>query len=231
MARSEPRTKATPRTKDDVYPTPWPLPYYIAQRLNYEFGDWKPELVLEPSAGSGAFVYASKLIWPDVPVVAVELRAEEEQNLYDNGADMVCIEPFEEFAKRYRPPPRTLVLGNPPFYKADEHILILLDILRVGSKISFLLKLNFDSSEDRALNFWAKPETHYDYKIPIVGRPSFKKTELAENAWDEYADWVWEAGKIGKGETRWPHLFWKSTGGQRRRKRREEVPNVPGGQT
>lgn len=220
MSRSGPRTKGTPRTKDDVYPTPWPLPYYIALRLKQEFGDWKPDVIIEASAGAGVFVYACKLVWPDVPVVAVEIRPEEEQSLRMNGADTICIQSFEEFAKRYRPPKKVLVIGNPPFSLAEEHLLILLDMLYAGSRIAWLLKLNFESSYDRAMYFWSQPQTHYDYKIPIVGRPSFKKTKLADNATDEYAVWVWEVGKIGKGETRWPHIFWREyRGGKKRRKK------------
>jgi predicted RNA methylase len=199
----------TPRTDNDFYPTPWPLPLKICERLKFELGDWVPEVIIEPSAGNGNFVYAAKVVWPSVPVVAVELRAEEEVNLKNRGADLVCIEPLEKFAERYCPPKRALAIGNPPFSKATDHISLLLDFLHPDSWISFLLKLNFESGKDRAENFWSRPECHYDFKIPIVGRPSFKQTDLAENAQDEYAQWNWRVGRPGEGKTHWPHIFWK----------------------
>jgi hypothetical protein len=204
----------TPRTDNDFYPTPWPLPLKICQRMKRDLGNWVPDVIIEPSAGSGAFVRAAKMVWPDIPVVAVELRTEEQDNLRQAGADMIFPGPLESFFREYMPPMKVLAIGNPPFSLADQHIKLLLDFLHPGSWISFLLKLNFESGRDRALGFWARKETHYDNKIPIVGRPSFKKTELATNAQDEYAQWNWHVGHVGEGKTNWPHIFWKGKHGQ-----------------
>jgi hypothetical protein len=102
----------TRRTDNDNYPTPWPLPIRIVERLQ-ALWPTPPTMVIEPSAGSGAFVWASKQVWPEVPVTAVEVRAEEEQRLKQMGADLVFVQSLEEFAKHYAPPERTLVLGKP----------------------------------------------------------------------------------------------------------------------
>lgn len=213
----------TPRVENDVYPTPWPLPLRICERMKQELGDWVPEVIIEPSAANGHFVYAAKLVWPTVPVVAVELRESERQNLINNGADLVCIEKFEDFAQRYRPPRRTLAIGNPPFNLAESHIRILLDFLHPGSYISFLLKMNFEGGIDRAEEFWAKEQNRYQFKVPVAGRPSFRKTELASNAWDEYSVYNWKVGLTGMGETHWPHIFWKEHGRGRNRRGANEA--------
>lgn len=198
------RTKKSERSENDFYPTPEPVALAICRgvfNLHPHF-----DLIIEPSAGSGVFVRAIRQIWGS-PVHAVELRAEEKQNLIDSGADSVSITPFEQWIQEHPSVRNTLHIGNPPFSRAAEHINLILDYAFPGTWIAFLLKMNFFGSYDR-LPFWKIALPQLRYEIPLVPRPSFKTTERAMNDTNEYACFVFEVGFSG-GPTILPHIVWK----------------------
>lgn len=212
MPRKPSSTKTTERTENDFYPTPDQLALAISQRLHQLWPN--PTVIIEPSAGHGAFVRHFKTLW-DRPVVAIEIQESARVPLLNAKADMVEIDSFENWIRKYAFPgpsllstPRgVLMAGNPPFSLAQEHIILALDYLMPGSWIAFLLKVNFFGSYDRVNGVWKRGELKHF--IPIVPRPSFKTTEKSSNDSNEYGVFIWEVGYQGYASIL-PHIVWKA---------------------
>lgn len=207
----------------DVCPTPLALAAEICRRvkavevpdLHYAAGE--PLRVVEPSAGEGVFVRAARALWPSSQITAIEIRKEMEQTLLDAGADFVYAEDVlrpggvNQFNA-------DLIIGNPPFAQAEEHITSLLARMKTGSHLAFLLRLGFYGAKAR-LAFWkANPEKYF---MPITPRPGFKlngKGKLGTDS-QEYGVFIWEKGYTGPA-MRLPHLVWdngKRKGGGRKK--------------
>jgi len=76
----------------------------------------RPDRILEPSVGGGAFVRACREVWPDAHITGVDV---------DPGASGLaeCDEAFVgSFTEFKSPKPFNLVIGNPPFSLAAKHI-------------------------------------------------------------------------------------------------------------
>ena len=112
-----------------------------------------------------------------------------------------------------------MVIGNPPFSLAAEHVAAAYQTLTPGSHIAFLLKMDFKSGAKRAAEFW--PQFPYKFEIPVVGRASFKTTELASNDTHELSVFLWEVGWTGPSVTQWPHIYWK----ERRERKASSLPS------
>jgi hypothetical protein len=202
--------KSEDRRPVDFYPTPDRLAVACCRAAREIVP--LPEYILEPSAGSGAFVRAARKIWgSSSPIHAVELRQEEHDNLLscDTAADGVSICSLEDFllGPSFVAKEKVLAIGNPPYSLAQVHILLLLDNLLPGSHIAFLLKLGFLGTKDRADLLWKQGQCKYVW--PILGRPSFVKGDRASSDVNEYALFVWEVGYTGPTFIRWPHIRWK----------------------
>lgn len=159
-----------------------------------------PAFVLEPSAGSGAFVRALRA--HNLRVDAVEPQASERSALeaFDVG---VCTGTLEHFLSVMPDVDYDLVIGNPPFSLAEAHIRLLLSRLNEGAYLAFLLRNTFFGSFDR-LDFWqAFPLRAY---IPITPRPSFTGggTDMTE-----YGVFIWIAGLKPECSQILPHLVWR----------------------
>lgn len=125
-----------------------------------------PARVLEPSAGDGAFVRPFERM-PGVDVDAIDIRDTEAACLRAGARKFWQgdIRQLAECAGRY-----DLVLGNPPFSQAAEHVEALLKHARKGTLVAFLLRLNFLCGECRK-GFW---EEHPLFGlVPIRQRPRF----------------------------------------------------------
>ena len=192
------------RQENDFYPTPAPLAEHICERIAGLLPSSHFE-VIEPSAGQGAFVRVLRELWGLQPLIAIDITADDAL-LRGAGADDVFKADWVEWLKSYRIDGPTLVVGNPPFSLAKEHVLAALDYLLPGSHICFLLKQNFFGSRDR-LDFWKQGQLRYF--IPIVPRPSFVKGEKSNTDTNEYAVFIWEVGYTGKAEIVFPHIVWK----------------------
>lgn len=153
-----------------------------------------PAFILEPSAGDGAFVRAAKMMWPmpGTVITAVEPLAAARPHLQRAGADEVSTVRLEEFA--VQAPERIqradLVIGNPPFTLAEQHIRLLLGLMKPGAHIAFLLRLGFYGAQDRQ-DFWAAfPEK---WMFPVNPRPSFLGEHgKGKTDGQEYALFIWE---------------------------------------
>ena len=192
------------RQENDFYPTPDPLAVAICERVAKLLPPHHFE-VIEPSAGAGAFVRPLREIWGLQPIIAIDIEPNV-QALRDAGADDVFKADWVSWIQTYRIDGPTLVVGNPPFSLAKEHVLVGLDYLLPSSHICFLLKQNFFGSRDR-LSLWNQGQLRYF--IPIIPRPSFVKGEKSSTDTNEYAVFIWEVGYSGKPTIELPHIVWK----------------------
>ena len=189
------------RREADFYPTPDALALACCQAVRKLVP--RPHIILEPSAGSGAFVRAAMQTW-GVNVISVEIRPEAVAELEKLKAGNVYQMDFQEFLKMIPLERGTLVIGNPPYSLAQAHIMTCLDYLLPGDSIAFLLKLGFLGTKDRADALWKIGQCKY--LLPILGRPSFVKGTHATSDVNEYGLFVWEAGYNGPMTVLFPHI-------------------------
>ncbi len=202
----EKKIESSERNEKDNYPTPQPTAQAICERLKILHPH--PYELMEPSAGSGAFVKEARKLWPDKKIRAIEIRKEEEENLQASGATEVYIDSFELWLPGHDLAPGQLFLGNPPFSIAETHVGIALQYLHEGDWVAFLLKMNFFGSHKRVKGIWTKGQLKH--LIPVVPRPSFKTTEKASNDTNEYGVFIWEVGWWGP-TTILPHIIWRES--------------------
>lgn len=186
---------ARERRQDDAYMTPDALALAICVRLCRLVE--RPQSVIEPSAGGGAFVRAVASTWRSATIRAVDIRPECEEAA---GAVVFDCCDWPEYAQKMGLA-ADLIVGNPPYADALGHAEAALRALRPGGVLAFLLRQSFLSSQ-RRLPFWRE---HPLYAFaPIVPRPSFTGggSDTAE-----YALFVWREGHRGEGRLLEP-LVW-----------------------
>jgi hypothetical protein len=193
------------RVEKDAYPTPLPVARAICQRLAQML--LPPTYIIEPSAGTGSFLYAAREAWPGAPIYATDIQPGAEPACAATGTQWLGTCDWRNYVSQIALPEGTLVLGNPPFSQAEEHIRETVMRLPAGGVLAFLLKANFLSGERRARKLWTLPG--FRYLLPIAGRPSFIKGEKATNDFNEYCIYVWCAGWAGRPEIVLPHIQWK----------------------
>lgn len=206
-----------PRKQFDAYPTPQPVAQAVA-RAAFELYPDKDE-ILEPSAGMGVFVREARLLWPQAHITAVEIDERHRDALSVSGANDLYISAIESFLEgsifpRLPYNNQGLVIGNPPFGRAEVHIGMMLDYLYPGTPICMLLKMNFLCSRGRAEGFWRRKQLRYIK--PFDTRPSFVKGVSASNDTNEYALFVWEVGYRGEASILFPHITWQDPTRRRR---------------
>lgn len=195
------------RREGDFYPTPLPLAMAITARIRALgmplSSNPRPALVIEPSAGTGNLVAAARRAWSEAQIVAIEPGA-------TNGGAMLhalnCARPSNVYEGRWedlaysRPwtaqPGRTLILGNPPFALAEDHVGLALQMMAPGDLLVFLLRSSFLCSQKRCASLWSRPGLRW--LIPVAERPSFTGDGGTDGA--EYALFCWAAGFQGRPE-------------------------------
>lgn len=194
------------RLDADSYPTPDALCRAICLRLSTLVG--QPRRVVEPSAGSGAFVRAARAQWPSADLTAVEVRHECELPCLRSGASTFASGDWCAWASRVAEGPwrADLIIGNPPYSLALPHVQAALSVLEPGGHLAFLLRLSFLASAKRADALWSKPGLRY--LAPITPRPSFTGGG-SDNS--EYALFVWRRGWQAMAEIL-PPLAWTRAG-------------------
>lgn len=205
-----------PRRESDNYQTPFRLAQGICARLKALIP--APKYIMEPSAGAGRFVMASKEYWPESDITAVEVREECELILRDCGTSRVLMGTWEAAELAGVPVP-DLILGNPPYEYAQEHLELALKRVRqppqnmivvgdkpLGGYVAFLLRMAFLNSQARVETLWDQ-QKGFRYLLPLAERPSF--TEDGKSEHSEYAVYIFQSGYTGNAEIL-PHLWWKS---------------------
>jgi hypothetical protein len=190
---------AAERNALDFYATPQGLADAICRHLATQ-KRWT--CIVEPSAGHGPFVRAAREAWATAEIVALDVSPERLPDLSEAGADAVLVSDWLAIAA-LPSEARVLVLGNPPYRDAEEHIRHALRLMRPGDALAFLLRLNLLGSRGR-LPLWN--ETPLLEVAPVVPRPSF--TGGGSDA-TEYALFVWEKGYEGPTRLSKP-LVWRA---------------------
>lgn len=183
------------RVLNDAYMTPDELALAICAGLRRR--GVVPEEVVEPSAGDGAFVRTARATWPDAHVTAVEIDGGKRLPLLQAGAHVALTDDWVHLARllanhQADHGKSRLLLGNPPYTLAQEHIEAGLDLLRDGDRLAFLLRLNFLGATCRVA-FWRRP-TGLETIQTIAPRPSFRGSGSDGT---EYAVFTWRKGYRG----------------------------------
>ena len=192
------------RRESDDYQTPQPLADAICARLAEAM---TPRTIIEPGAGIGNFVHAAHKAWDDweFDIAAIEIREECRAALEAARSSSIIITDWAKFCREGDPEtgvsgPQTissadLILGNPAYRFASEHILAPWPHMAPGAVLAFLLDLNFLGSAGR----WEGPLDSSDGEVktpgvfrtatlasyaPIIPRPDFSG---AGGARTEYA--------------------------------------------
>jgi hypothetical protein len=170
------------RITNDQYFTPPEVAIACVRALNI----WPPLTILEPSVGGGAFLHAVHARWPKAYTLACDI--DQELAAY-SGADACLYGDFLDFVNIGRSV--DLVVGNPPYRHALEHVEHALDLVREGGHVAFLLRLGFLESRRRAAFWKAHPlkELHV-----LCERPSFTGGGTDSAA---YGFFVWQKGHTG----------------------------------
>lgn len=147
--------------------------------------------ILEPSVGRGAFVRAVRAtrgVQRMDLIFGVDIDAEvsglSEADLGKVG-DFLDPHLFDEWMET----PPSLIIGNPPFSQAEDHIRRAMEVVRQFGTVAFILRLDFLGSKCRR-EFWKEyPAVRYDVIRP---RPSFTggRTDSCQYA---FFQWVKDA--------------------------------------
>lgn len=195
-----------PRRESDNYQTSLKLALGVCERLATLFPG--PKTILEPSAGLGRFVTASRQYWPNADITSVEVREECEEPLKSSGSNRVLMGTWEDVNLADVPVP-DLIVGNPPYEFAQEHFELALKRVRqpqdghLGGHVAFLLRMAFLNSQARVKTFWDKLPG-FRYLLPLAQRPSFTGDGKSEHS--EYAVYVFNVGYMGLAQIL-PHLW------------------------
>ena len=192
------------RLKYDAYSTPRNLALAITERLKAIIAP--PDLVIEPSAGVGPFIEAAAKTWPGVEIHAVDYDKRVERKCRAAGANafyaMDWLEYVVKFGTSFDDVDNALVLGNPPYVLAQEHVEA---TLALRANITLLLRINFLGGLKRAKTLWSRPGL--SYVIPIAPRPSFA---FGGSDPVEYGVFVWSAARMRGPATLLPPLIWNN---------------------
>lgn len=179
------------RRELDGYFTPRPLADALTDRL-VDDGWWRGGVVLEPSAGMGAFIESTGRLQPQYvramdldPVRCAELREHTTADVMEGDfLDQLVDVAFE------------LIIGNPPYSDAEAHVRHALEFRARFGVVAFLLRMGFLESEERA-PFWRE---HPASKVYVLSqRPSFTgngKTDRGQS----YGFFVWATWHRGPTE-------------------------------
>jgi len=206
------------RAKADFYRTPDYICekmvdlaiYEIYQRRLHLWGDRESNMrlsVLEPSSGDGAFLAAlAERFGPIGSIQGVEPFESISHRSLIRIIDAISVDKMHQVPKVFKGNLEDfqgqrfdLVIGNPPFKHATEHIAkILRGLLYEGGDLYFLLRLGFTGSRGRFQFFQEYPPV----EITMLSyRPSFTADGLTDMS--EYAVFHWIKGHTGGTHFSW----------------------------
>lgn len=165
--------RKTERSRYDYYPTQAP---FVREGLASFVTELMPERVdsvLDPGAGGGVWGKAARKLFPDASIWGVELQLWEKPIAYDEWID------GNYLADNMVLPQFDLIVGNPPYSRAEAFVRRSYDLLNVGGYLVMLLRLSFLEGQGRGRGLWQEiPPLH----VSIYStRPSFMG-KLGDNA-------------------------------------------------
>lgn len=180
-----------PKRRDfDFYPTPASC---CEDALSFLPDDLGAKCILDPGAGTGMWGKAARKRYPSALITGVELRSETEQPREYNFWI------HDDFLLTRAVPAFDLVIGNPPYNRAEQFVKHSIAMLEDNGYLILLLRLNFLESHGRARGLYRK----YPPKIIVVraGRVSF--TGDGQSNATAYAYFIWQKGFVGKPTLEW----------------------------
>jgi predicted RNA methylase len=182
----------------DAYLTPQPL----ADAICHSLRGMNPGEIIEPSAGKGAFVRAARATWPAAHITAVDIDPRCAAPCRAAGASLFVEADWRQFARLLASQqdesrrPRRLIIGNPTYREAQEHIEAALELMLDGDVLAYLLRVNFLGAKERVA-FWRRGELA-DLRT-VCPRPSFGLNKKGKKGSDgtEYAVFRWVRGHRG----------------------------------
>ena len=179
----------TERRANDAYYTPDSLAQACVGLLADEADEVEragaSSWVCEPSVGRGAFARAARAAWPLARIVGVDV----DPGASCEGLDgLVCADWLDcKGARKFN-----VILGNPPYGQAQEHVEHALSRLQPWGWAAFLLRLAFLESAKRS-DFWQRGEL---FSVHVLAsRPSFTEDGRTDGA--AYGWFMWMKGWDG----------------------------------
>lgn len=203
------------RIDKDFYETPVACATEICDRMRLFTPE--PRTVLEPSAGSGNFVRAIRTVWPRAHITAVDILASNIAGCsrHARTTDTLVRGDIMEVSDGLVAA-ADLVVGNPPFSHAEEHVKRLLRSMQTGAYLAFLLPTSFITTQGRAKGLWNNPPDgrgdvrgpygDLEAEIPLAERPGFTTNGGTDMA--EYCLYVWQKDRGSYAPRLLPHLWW-----------------------
>lgn len=174
----------------DFYPTPLSccedalsfLPYHV-----------KPECILDPGAGTGVWGKAARKLYPEAMITGVDIRPEtmrpSSYNFWVHG----------DFLLMDKQPAFDLVIGNPPYNRAEQFIRHSMAMLEPLGHLILLLRLNFLEGQSRSKGLYR----HFPPKKVVVRSSRVSFTGDGQANATAYAYFIWQQGWAGL-----PSLDW-----------------------
>jgi len=193
--------RGSEREEEDQYFTRYPVALGICEALK-GYGFEAPRRILEPSAGTGAFVSAAAEVWqPDTLLwndINTSLILPEHLSRASGlgGGRLISLE--SDFLLMPSQADCDLVIGNPPYSDAEAHVRKAITMIHDEGAVAFLLRVNFLAGIARTAGLWA--EHPPDFVCPLDKRPQFvdgyrinKKGKKVKKGTDscEYAVFIW----------------------------------------
>lgn len=173
--------KGVVRETLDRYYTPDDLARACVRVIPREF-----RLIIEPSVGGGAFaracrerVYKPHIIGVDLDPGAAGFSVCDDIHV----CDWLDVDPFTV----HKSTRDRLVIGNPPYSSAEQHIVHALEVAGRGGMVATVLRLNFLAGKARGVGFWRNNPPSIVHVLSR--RPSF--TGGGSDATD-YGFFIWD---------------------------------------
>ncbi len=188
------------REEEDKYFTRYPVALGICEALK-GYGIEAPRKILEPSAGTGAFVSCAAEVWRPETLIYndIDTSLMLTEHLLRAGQHAHFIVAQEsDFLLMPEAGDYDLVIGNPPYSEAEKHVRKALTMIREDGVVAFLLRVNFLAGIERTAGLWA--EHPHEFMGVLDKRPKFvdgwrinKHNKKVKKGTDscEYAVFVW----------------------------------------
>jgi len=192
--------RGTEREEDEQYFTRYPVALGICEAL-HGYGIAAAGKILEPSAGTGAFVSAAAEVWRPETIVYNDINTDlmlRDHLLRAGSHAQFTIAQQSDFLLMPSTGDYDLVVGNPPYSEAEKHIRKALTMIHEDGFVAFLLRVNFLAGIERTAGLWA--EHPHEFMGVLDKRPKFvdgyrinKKGKRVKKGTDscEYAVFVW----------------------------------------
>jgi hypothetical protein len=173
------------RHPDDFYATPR---WCTESMLGSSAPPSDAGLILEPSCGDGAILDLLRE-WSPTPVVGYDIDPGRLNEARRRGHDAI----LADFLSLGGLLETVWIVGNPPFSLAQEFVEHALRIAPPGSRVTFLLRLAFLSSQGRAHLYSGSAGFRH---LGVLGRrPSFTPGGGTDSS--DYGWFTWEVGHRG----------------------------------